>query len=298
MRIFENMNLDPSIVEFTHPSAQFKFTKKSNQNFFYTNEEFTKGIRLWNDLKWHKRKFICNEGQYIDYLGDLPKVADLYFWGEWEAQSYFELLKWNKDMHFPNAIHKPFYNFDKGNKKTHTTDPFVFGEKFYFTHCKQKSRINVLCNLAHKSLILFGTEYSDGFALDTVFVVDEMRRKDSEKDYFVNLPNELKEINLFSTYFNKAETFNYTCYTGKMHHDDSKMLSFIPCKVNIQDTNLQKPLIRIDEFGLQKEGAGTVCRKIESNLSVLEYWNKLVESIIEQGYKIGIQIEMPKQSNY
>ena len=53
----------------------------------------------------------------------------------------------------------------------HNTDPFVFGECFRYSNCRQ-THCEDLRKLAPGSVILFGSNLGGAFVLDTVFVVD------------------------------------------------------------------------------------------------------------------------------
>lgn len=40
----------------------------------------------------------------------------------------------------------------------HNTDPFVFGENFYYTNCKQQRFYRILRTLNNGSIIIYGSE--------------------------------------------------------------------------------------------------------------------------------------------
>ena len=175
----------PSIHQINHPGTEIKISFKSRRNhiedYYFLANSNIEGIRLWNRClvnskpNSHKRKFIEHEGKYVINI-DNPKeeFGTLRFWGEYEGFSKFELL--NKSKHLPYwnnpcAVHKPF--FHNQNINDQNTDPFIFGEVFYYAICKKLD----LKNLQTGDLILFGSEFGqrgfEKFYLDTLFVIDK-----------------------------------------------------------------------------------------------------------------------------
>ena len=139
--------------------------------------EFKKGyckirgriIRKWNNDKSHYRKFILNRGAFLDDIVDVkPKNSNLFFWGEWEGNSFFHPINNNNYQILPNGIHKPFHSIV--NRGGQNTDPYIFGKHFKYCICKQTG---TLCDLDTNSLLLFGSVYPrlGKFYIDTVFVV-------------------------------------------------------------------------------------------------------------------------------
>jgi len=87
-------------VQFPHPGAQKPF--KLEKGYRVGNGKI---IREWNSDKNHYRKFLLNHGYYLNDLKDAqPKQSNLYFWGEWEGNSFFELFEKNRDYRImPNG---------------------------------------------------------------------------------------------------------------------------------------------------------------------------------------------------
>jgi len=109
-------------------------------------------IREWSNDNVHYRKFIQNNGHYIDGLNDSnPKQAELYFWGEWEGNSFFNPFQRANNTILPNGLHKLFHS--TVNRGIQNTDPYIYGDRFKYCVCKQTGR---LTNLAMNDLILFG----------------------------------------------------------------------------------------------------------------------------------------------
>ena len=64
---------------------------------------------------------------------------------------------------------------------------------------------------------------------------------------------------LFDT--NKA---HYSYYVGNNYHDDKNLFSFSPSKVLNKNTSVghERVLLNVNDFGLQKIGAGSVCKRL------------------------------------
>lgn len=315
------------IIQFSHPGAEMNLSKQSPKNgkAYIFNDDSKTGRRFWNTEDNHKRKFMKHHGQYIGYIEDQPKYHNsLYFWGEWEPPSKFALTenKFSNSTKQPHAVHAPFFSMEgisqnkaKGkatgfNSKQqgcgkikgicHNTDPFVFGDHFYYTNCKQKEsgKGKKMLDLPSQSIILFGSEYQDGFVLDTVFVVDS---SETVKEYYKH-NGEYPEILRKATIdLNGGLQKWHKLYKGRMYdceNPDSELnkqpFSFVPCKINCENSGFQRPVINHKKFHLQKLGAKSVLHSIEGHHSEGEFWNELVNDLKKEGVLLGVRLSMPK----
>jgi hypothetical protein len=303
------------IIQFSHNGEQLNLsrrTKLNNEAFHFDNDSKTSGYRYWNNEKFHKRKFINQSGWYLEKEGDsfnpTPKRGSLYFWGEWEPQSRFELTGNSiSNKNLPHAVHNPI--FSKRGMGGHNTDPFVFGNRFYYTNCKQTENGKGLkmLHLDPNSIIIFGSEIDRSkFVIDTVFVV---KSSSSVKDYRSetdDYPELLRKATIDSPIgladWNKI-------YAGKMHDIDSQflegsmeMFSFVPCMVDCPKEGFPRPTIDVAKFGLQKPGAGTVLQSINFERGFVEspehnFWLDLISELASQGYSLGIKLDMPESND-
>ncbi|RYE59363.1 MAG: hypothetical protein EOP48_01125 [Sphingobacteriales bacterium] len=300
------------IVEFSHPGLQFKLStrsRKRGQAFEFDSGSTTTGVRYWNNENTHFRKFIKTRGKYIlneKSEGLVPEVqeGELLFWGEFEAPSRFTKLDPIDSRLYPNAIHEPF--MDGTAPGLHNTDPYVFGDYFYYSNCKQLR--GSMTALAVGSVILFGTEYAEGFALDTVFVVGERISAREYLDSKETFSPILRRATLDHNHFYNSET-KLVLYKGKMfthptfEEDELQIFSFFPCKPFNEETRtgFQRPLLDYSAFNLQSPGAGTVLYNVKKTISdeeVNEYWQKVVAEVIAQGYSLGVYAEEPPMAHH
>ena len=128
--------------------------------------------RSWNTLTAaHARKFMQLSGEWIDTDGSTAS-RDLWAWGEWEPQSQLlRRLDGSQARGYPQYLWYPYYVIpDGGYRGLHNTDPFIFGERFLYSNCKQPTSPR-LRSLDRGSVIAFGSSKAGRWVLDTVFVV-------------------------------------------------------------------------------------------------------------------------------
>lgn len=293
------------IIQFSHPGKEIDIRPNSLQNGrSYIFNTLDSGFRFWNNKNGHKRKFLKQKGWYLENRGDTfdpnPKKGELFFWGEWEPQSKFKLTGnlYSSQPSMPQAVHEAL--FSNRGKGRYNTDPFVFGEYFYYTNCKQKQKGKgkKMLNLPRLSIILFGSEKNKSdFVVDTIFVCDKSETVSDYNKHPTQYPKILREAtidlhgglaNWHSLYQGKMYDFN-TPYTTQ----EPYTFCFFPCMIDCDIKGFERPIIDWKKFGLQKPGAYTVLREIKYS-SVTSFWNDIVYEIIKQGFSLGIKLEMPK----
>ena len=244
------------VVQFMHSGKQHDIDDQQTMRKF------------WNCAA-HMRKFMRAEGRYVDNAGTLSKPTLLHFWGEWEPDSHvLGTYPYPKKSVMPHFLHEPFLDLNaKGNgvgsapasnanpcsaassgscssqgNLYQNTDPFVFADAFYYSLCHQNigSSTTYLTSLAVGSVILFGSKVTDSsgnpaFALDTVFVVGDMREysiKNHKKDLAGFVPTHYDYIMGFSAMGGKFAQLPLTCYKGATPQAPvNGMFSFVPCQL-------------------------------------------------------------------
>jgi hypothetical protein len=222
----------PSIVQFFHPGKEHGDDSVKNQDKYFKN---------WNTND-HKRKFMINEGSYID--NDIRKEGELLFWGEWEPPSYVEKIDAHKNCSLygknPEYLHTPVLpTIDKIEKyqREHcyqNTDPFVFGKSFIYAICRQE-RIKDLKKLVSGSLILFGSQVNYRFVIDTVFVVKEKMpyfSLDDIKKKNLGIYPEIVTKMILNKEMKVDNSEGLTLYIGATYDNkENGMFSYVPAKV-------------------------------------------------------------------
>ena len=126
---------------------------------------------------------------------DSRRTGELRAWGEWEPES--SLVRCfsprppqpDESLH-PRFLWRPCYSQKASYRGLHNTDPFIFGECFLYSNCRQAKNPG-LRRLARGSVIAFGSAKKVNsewkWMLDTVFVVMDF------VDYAPRNPREIPE---------------------------------------------------------------------------------------------------------
>jgi hypothetical protein len=285
-----------SIHQVNHPGKEFEIShtskKQSSQDSYFFNGSTVKGIRLWNRND-HYRKFIEINGIYVDSINNaVPKKALLRFWGEYEGHTEFELLNpINNDPYWnnPKAVHRPFYCNQNINNQN--TDPFLFGDNFYYAICK-KANLKDLCS---GDIVLFGSEFGGKlnvkFYLDTLFII-----KNSQPSI---LDDNLYDLDYQESTLKRIGISNCTngtlpIHTGVCFSDSKKCFSFFPCNSqNSVDNSFGRPIIDTVSLGLRTPGArtGSKSRLLTTEEDINILWKNIAESVLKQGFSLGVKTE-------
>jgi hypothetical protein len=287
--------MERCLVQFMHPGGEHGPDQGS--------------IKHWN-VGDHKRKFIRLPGESLDSAAPSARrrTSELVFWAEWEPESRVEPIA--KPMPSgPRWLHAPFYlppkNFRRDGKVLQNTDPFVYGNRFLYTVCRQWKRNSglyrptFLRDLDVGSLILFGSHKRGEFVLDTVFVVASSVLHDAESYEEVlagRVPEAYADVALRPAYeWDRGEELRL--YLGAAPSDSvDGMFSFVPCMpaAQAQRSGFPRPTLRLD--GLITPGLmmGAKATRNLSREQMRSIWSRLVEQVLEQGLKLGTYFEVPE----
>lgn len=327
----KNVTMSIKIVQFTHPGGQYVLTQNEKKS----------GIKEWN-ISNHRRKFLIAEGQYVTG-GTLSVPQELLFWGEWEPDSEIVATYSVSDpVICPIHLHSPFLRLDKkgkvikSNSKLATTpiacctgklsptcskvcnqfentDPFVFGDSFYYSLCKQDTFVSMR-NLDVGSIILFGSTISAKrggpyFVLDTVFVVGDKQAytvNNYKKDLAGFIPNHYAEIMGFNALATKVQL---TCYKGATFNDPiNGMYSFVPCEpAEVPRSGFSRVMLKEKDFSSigipvlkqNKKNPKFISDNLNSSPNFTEsdlatnklVWDKICDIVASQGCQQGMNFK-------
>jgi hypothetical protein len=265
-------------------------------------------IKWWN-TKEHKRKFLVCPGQYV--AGAKPIDGQMEFWGEWEPESRVLETIADPTPSGPRFVYDPYYVLPDSYAGLQNTDPFVFGERFYYTGCQQRTS-NVATQLRflrRGSLILFGScENKSAFILDTVFVVDhwiDHNRENYSKVLNGAISQEYLQVTISAWYQEPSESNTCTpagqnetwrLYFGASYDMPlGGMYSFFPCLPHgDKSRGFARPTIRIPGVITNNLSQG---KKLSERSSIDEMrllWDEVVEQVRKQGLALGVYVELPK----
>jgi hypothetical protein len=275
---------ETSFVQFMHPGRE--------------HEPDPEGDKRWN-AREHRRKFLLSPGQYL--VGNELRSSQICFWGEWEPESDVHAFVDEPIRDGPRYLFAPFYRRPPRTKRMRlqNTDPFVFGETFYYSRCMQKGPEGYtnLRMLDAGSVILFGSSMERSrFVLDTVFVVDQWR--DYGRNYHQTLdglvPKVLEEVSLGRVGY--SEDNEYRLYFGASYRKAVQgMFSFFPCLPEAEaPKGFPRPTITLPGFiksGLTRGYHATPMAQGDDGLAI---WRRVVEQVALQGLYLGVSAAMPR----
>lgn len=271
----------------------------------------------WNNGAIHYRRFVARRGSFRKSPTSSSKQMDIGFWCEWEPQARVisRVPEEHRKIGDPRYIYEPYYNLrgvkvrrstsncGDGNDNCMNTDPFVFGDRFYYSNCHQGA-YSTLRNLERGSVILFGSRVGGRFALDTVFVVDvvcpittggELRRIRRE------VPSVLDDVTLQTI---PDSGLPLTLYGGATPDAPvGGMFSFVPAApMGTPLRGFPRPSLEIEGAISQGKTQGVKYARVpDSALYILTpdegrpIWNRVAEQVMEAGLGFGFNIMMPER---
>lgn len=256
---------------------------------------------IWNQTNHHKRKYIRHLVRCWDGGTGETDPAEMGFWGEWEADSTFEVT--GRKSPYPITHHRIvlLIRHPRACKMHQNTDPFVFGDRFVYTICQQEYK-NCLRDLDPGSIIAFGSRVDGHFGLDTLFVVGDIRVElDLERETWREvLDSEVyKNITIWPlTGKNgrcKPKKYKATVYGGVMFGNRTQsnpMFSFIPCSLG--------PFPRPTLGSLMNKGLitdtltqGIKRTRLSSVEESIKIWEMVYSDVKAAGLRIATRVVMP-----
>ncbi len=282
-------------VQLNHPGRQKRFVLGNGYQLIGGRV-----VREWNDDETHYRKFLYHNGIYLDSICDkIPKKSKLFFWGEWEGNSFFQQLTNPDSIILPNGIHEPFHSIAPRGRQN--TDPYVFGNYFKYATCKQTGK---LCYLCAGSLILFGTTYPslNIFYIDTVFVI---KTHESAIDVCANVATNYTHIykeetleQLSQEYIDHPPSNTKKLYHSQSWWDNNKYFSFVPCKLGHNGDGFERLKINLNNRFLNLSSNPQATSYFpHCDFDPEEIWNLIVKMTLKQGFSLGIRFNEPTSFN-
>jgi hypothetical protein len=279
-------------VQFLHPGSEHT-PDRNNQNHI-----------SWNQNA-HKRKFIKNPGIYLKNNGKI--TSDLVFWGEWEPQSdVIQKLKLDKKGE-PQYLYQPYFSLPQHNQFLQNTDPFVFGDNFYYVCCQQvtKRGFTQLRFLESGSVILFGSCLNNKFVLDTVFVIDRYYEIESLMQIYQYVSDTYVDVTLRHILScmppspSKCNTNqNFRLYVGATFDNPiNEMFSFFSCLPYSDQINkgFSRPIIEIPNVISDLKNQGY---KLTRNRNLQQLWQQTKNQVEQVGLEIGIHSKLPPKKKF
>lgn len=281
-------------VQFIHPGAE--------------HEPDSKAGRSWNTDS-HRRKFLKQSGHYLSGLKAKPIASDLVFWGEFEPPTRLVKSFAEPGLDMPRFLFAPaFVSFHPNKPPLMNTDPFVFGDRFFYSICKQNNKRGptAMQRLARGSVILFGSgQHKSQFVADTVFVVADYvdwnlsnyreRLKGVVPPEYFHATLEPIAYEMKVRDLSPSQTFRlYIGATAKRPHEG--MFSFFPClpAKDGEAKGFARPAIRRAGIITDNLTQGQRMNPQPNVASVRELWADVARQVLDQGLCLGAHAEMPR----
>jgi hypothetical protein len=283
------MTSTTKLVQFMHPG--------------YEHGPDTPGQKAWN-TRDHRRKFLHAPGRFRIDQDTADQSGDLLFWGEWEAQSEVAELE-RTGVNTPRWLHTPRLRTLASYRGAQNTDPFVFNDRFLYTCCKQRlrsGRPTQLRFLEDGSVILFGSHVRGGFALDTVFVVDDHVDHQVPGDV---PPDVVPEAYVHTTVLPMYEMdadycdpqqIGWRLYQGASpSRPRAGMFSFVPARPVADDSpqGFARPEIALDRLITPSLRQGQKITALPPD-EVQAAWQHVVEQVLDHDLVLATAFETPR----
>jgi hypothetical protein len=222
------------------------------------------------------------------------------FWGEWEAESRFQRLP-KRDKGYPRAVHEPFWRTPLTSSFRQNTDPWVFGECFRYTNCKQyaQGRPAALQRLERGSVILFGGVKEGAFLVDTVFVVA------SATPWSPDAPAEVADATLRVVTCESVAThpegkgLDLILYDGATPEAPvDGMFSFVPAQpATSNDLGFVKPSISLVGIVNPKSRQAPKKTWVDGD-GAIEAWTSVRDQVLGHGLVLGTSFVTPQHEEW
>lgn len=272
-----------AIVQFPHPGA----------------EHVPKGEWMpWNTVTSHRRKFMISTGTVVG-SGGYGDESDVVFWGEWESPSYV-VHRWPRARGLPTVLHRPCVAEPPPGPRQNT-DPWVFGEAFLYSNCKQLNprplrSPSALQRLDRGSIILFGSASYGRFGLDTLFVVGEVAGAFTPLDGGIDLDPTFQLCTVDSLATDDAAAASLTLYRGATPENPiDGMFSFVPCREATETPQrFERPTIHmpgiINPTSKQSPSGAKLTRSLAARQDA---WAAVVDQVQAAGLSLGARLALP-----
>ncbi len=283
-------DLQRCVVQFIHPGGEHGPERA--------------GGKRWN-RGLHKRKFLRVPGEYLTARDGWAQADDLLFWGEWEPESDVSPIA-APVAAGPKFLHQPYYVRPRAYPgDLQNTDPFVFGDHFLYTLCRQtkpiggRARPTFLRDLAAGSLILFGSFKGGGFVLDTAFVVADGILHDAESwpsSLCGLISDTYADVTMRPTY-QTAWPHQLRLYCGATPATRLEgMFSFAPClPVGVGSSGFARPTVALKDIITPGLMMGVKATRGVSLDALVALWNSVVKQVLDQELALGTRFDTPER---
>jgi len=286
-------------VQFMHPGGEHMPDTRGHRNATMpTGSGWMVGdVKSWNAGD-HKRTFMVNQGRYL--ADDDVHGGQIVFWGEWEPEA--EVRQTNPWVnHLPRHLFSPYYVPLQPKEWRQNTDPFVFGDRFLYSCCRQfiGEQESQLRYLSKGSVILFGSCMDkQEFVLDTVFVVADWidYHPNSEASLSGHISHTFKEVTIDRIAAgSKTPRLPHRLYVGATYDAPyEEMYSYFPCLPYEADKpGFARPRIQLPGRITDNLLMGKKLNPQADIAVVKDLWDSVYAQVLDHQLMIGLATDLP-----
>lgn len=262
------------------------------------------GFKEWNrQSQAHKRIFLEQSGRAIAGLDATREFqGDLHFWAEWEPESELVCQFGPTFTDGPRFLFRPFLRQRSNYSGLQNTDPFVFGDRFYYCICQQRGAMQ---RLERGSIILFGSNRLGRFVLDTVFVVAGWKQHSSADFRRLLVPSAYRQAALEPLYdtghCSDPQTTipsneSHRLYEGATLNDPvDEMFSFFPCLPATESSNgFACPNVFLPDVINPTLMQGRKTTVFCDARAVRSVWHSVVQQVTRANLWLGFSAKLPR----
>lgn len=271
-------------VQFPHPGQEHRPDRE--------------GWKDWN-IGDHARKFMRSPGRYQDSIDQPERDGPVVFWGEWEPPSRVLETYSAAERGWPRYLFEPVWHVPPSAGFVQNTDPYVFGEWFRYSNCRQNGRNTgprSSQRLAKGSLIVFGSKFDGGFVVDTVMVVGDAQHMNQHSlDELDGVDPVFRAVVCDPLYRGESVSHTNRLYRGATPSGPvGDMFSFVPCLPADQaPQGFPRPEVRLPNLINPNLAMNYKMTSIENLDQMYAIWESVVHQILEQGLALGTHLETP-----
>ncbi|MDQ3533452.1 MAG: hypothetical protein M3456_14000 [Actinomycetota bacterium] len=274
------------IVQFPHPGGEHR--PKTD-------------VMPWN-TEAHKRKFMTTAATYVDESGS-SKRGPVVFWGEFEGHSRV-VSRWPAGDPLPQMLHEPYLDTPPNGVVRQNTDPWVFGDRFHYSNCKQVTNhgrtVTAMQRLTEGSLILFGSSVDGHFVLDTALVIARKNGSYSPRNYDhldVDDAFRIATLESLEPAADPSVEIPLTLFDGATPDDSvNGMFSFVPALPRDgEPPRFARPHIELPEINPKSKQSTRGSTKPRSLEEVRNAWEAVKQQVLDQDLVLATRLELPRR---
>lgn len=194
----------------------------------------------------------------------------------------------------PRHLFRPQWYTPKGDEWLQNTDPFVWGECFRYSNCRQckNGKPTKMQRLASGSLILFGSSLGKQFVLDTVFVVASGIAFDEPESVRHLVSDAFAAITL-----ERIPRQTHRLYEGAtFDHPIDGMYSFFPCMSSSNaPRGFPRPVLSLPSIVNGQLAMNFRAVEQQDVDAVEAIWEETIRQVREHGLDLGVAAMLPER---